>query len=75
MPASHIGVLRWTSNLKKWEIGLEAYTAGVRQEGLRLSVVLHFGAQILAKDTYSVLSGEVHRQIALSDPGIDDFTE
>jgi beta-galactosidase/beta-glucuronidase len=28
---------------------------------------------VLAKDSYEVISGEVHRRIALSDPGIDDY--
>jgi hypothetical protein len=28
---------------------------------------------VLADDTYTVVAGEVHRQIALSDPGIDDY--
>ena len=27
----------------------------------------------IADDTYSVVNGEVHRRIALSDPGIDDY--
>ena len=30
------------------------------------------GDELLADDTLSVVSGEVHRRIALSDPGIDD---
>jgi beta-galactosidase/beta-glucuronidase len=72
VPASYIEVLRWTSDLTRWEIGLEAIIGGARQEGLRLSVHLHVRDLLLAKDAYSVVSGEVHRQIALSDPGIDD---
>jgi hypothetical protein len=31
------------------------------------------GDHLLASDTYEVVAGEVHRRIALSDPGIDDF--
>ena len=31
------------------------------------------GRCVLSDDVYSVLAGEVHRRIALSDPGIDDF--
>lgn len=73
VPASYIEVLRWTSNLKRWEIGLEVFTGGVRQEGLRLNVQLRVRDLLLASDTYSVSAGEVHRRIALSDPGIDDF--
>ncbi len=40
---------------------------------LQLSVKLTAGQQLLAMDTYTVIAGEVHRRIALSDPGIDDF--
>lgn len=77
VPAAFIQLLRWTSNLKRWEIGLEAHIAGPQFEetqlhGLRLRVSLCVGSQILANDTYSVVAGEVHRQIALSDPGVDD---
>ena len=72
VPVSYIEVLRWTSNLKRWEIGLEALIGGVWQEGLRLAVSLKVQDQVLATDTYSVIVGEVHRRIALSDPGIDD---
>ena len=72
VPASYISVLRWTANLTRWEIGLEAHIDGQRQEGLRLAVSLHVRNLSLAQDNYSVLVGEVHRQIALSDPGIDD---
>jgi hypothetical protein len=36
-------------------------------------VRLNVGDVILADDTYLVVAGEVHRRIALSDPGIDDF--
>ncbi|MDQ2843237.1 MAG: glycoside hydrolase family 2, partial [Acidobacteriota bacterium] len=73
VPATSIQVLKWTSNLKRWEIGLEAFIGGAQTEGLLLSVSLHVGNSILVKDIYAVVSGEIHRQIALSDPGIDDF--
>lgn len=73
VPASFIDTLRWTSNLKRWEIGLEARIGGKRAEGLRLAVKMSVGAMVLSNDTYSVVAGEVHRQVALSDPGIDDY--
>jgi beta-galactosidase/beta-glucuronidase len=73
VPRSFIDVVRWTSNLKRWEIGMEAYIGGEREDGLKLAVRLHAGDQLLAEDAYSVISGEVHRRIALSDPGIDDY--
>ena len=31
------------------------------------------GDTLLADDTYTVVAGEVHRRIVLSDPGIDDY--
>lgn len=73
VPASYLEIVRWTSNLERWEIGVEARVRGSREEKLDLSVRLHVGDVLLSQDTYSVVSGEVHRQIALSDPGIDDY--
>jgi hypothetical protein len=35
-------------------------------------VKLQSGETVLAADTYRIISGEVHRGVALSDPGIDD---
>ena len=72
VPAAFVQVLRWTCNLKRWEIGLEAQIGGKLPAGLRMAVSLRVGDLVLANDVYSVLGGEVHRQIALSDPGIDD---
>ncbi len=74
VPSTFIDCLRWTSNLERWEIGIEAWLGGdVDREGLRLHVKLTSGNTLLADDTYAVVAGEVHRRIALSDPGIDDF--
>ena len=38
-----------------------------------MTVKLSFRDQLIADDTYTVVAGEVHRRIALSDPGIDDY--
>ncbi|HYW32321.1 MAG TPA: glycoside hydrolase family 2 TIM barrel-domain containing protein [Gemmatimonas sp.] len=73
VPATWIDSVRWTSNLERYEIGIEAWCQGLRREGLRLNVKLSVGDRVLADDTYTVIAGEVHRRIALSDPGIDDF--
>lgn len=72
VPESYIERLKWTSNLQAWEIGLQAFIGGSRKEELRLAVRMSVGDLLLAHDTYSVIAGEVHRRIALSDPGIDD---
>jgi hypothetical protein len=70
---SAIQQLRWTSNLERWEIALDARIDGPRRDDLRLRVRLRFVDNVLVDDTYSVVSGEVHRRLALSDPGIDDY--
>jgi len=73
VPATWIAQVRWTPNLERYELGVEAWLDGERREGLRLRVKLTIGERLLADDTYTVVSGEVHRRIALSDPGIDDY--
>ncbi len=86
VPQTHLDALHWTSSLDRWEIGLEALvvergcvpaTGTTTDSGasgpLELAVRLSIGEQLLASDTYTVIAGEVHRRIALSDPGIDDY--
>jgi beta-galactosidase/beta-glucuronidase len=73
VPSTYIGEVSWTPNVERWEIGFEARLDGVRREGLRLAVHLYAGDTMLADDIYAVVAGEVHRRIALSDPGIDDY--
>ena len=72
VPEMHITCIRWTPTLERWEIGLEAWVTGSREQ-MRLRVNLQVGEQVLADDTFTVIAGEVHRRIALSDPGIDDY--
>ena len=73
VPATWIGSLRWTPSLERWEMGFEAWIEGEQRERIWLGVKLRANGQLLADDTYTVVAGEVHRRIALSDPGIDDF--
>ncbi|AHG89146.1 glycoside hydrolase family 2 sugar binding protein [Gemmatirosa kalamazoonensis] len=73
VPATHIADLRWSSSLEHWEIGLDLLVAGERRDGLRVKVRLTANGRVIADDTYELLGGEVHRRIALSDPGIDDY--
>jgi hypothetical protein len=70
---AHVTSLRWTPNLARWEIAFEAHVASRARERLWLTVRLHIGDLLFAEDRYAVVDGEVHRRIALSDPGIDDF--
>jgi beta-galactosidase/beta-glucuronidase len=71
--STHIGTLQWTSNLDRWELGLKVRLRGPQPHGLRVELTLRAGATVLSEDCYSVTAGEVHRRVALSDPGIDDF--
>ena len=73
LPETHVESLQWSSSLKRWDIGLDARVKSAPGERLTLWVRLTCGEQTLATDTYEVIAGEVHRRIALSDPGIDDF--
>ena len=59
--------------LERWEIGCEVFIAGPCPRGLELRVTIKCGEQLLARDRYEVIHKEVHRRIAMSDPGIDDF--
>ena len=72
VPQTRIGRLAFTPNLARWEVGLEACLEGEPRAPLRLGVKLRHGSTVLAVDTYELVNGEVHRGIALSDPGIDD---
>ncbi|HUQ87512.1 MAG TPA: glycoside hydrolase family 2 TIM barrel-domain containing protein [Vicinamibacterales bacterium] len=72
VPEAWIDRIRWTPNLERWEIGCAIWCKGARQAGMRLRVRLTIDDVMLSDDSYSVTSEEVHRRIALSDPGIDD---
>ena len=70
---AHIESLRWTPNVERWEVALHALMHGSLADELRLAVTLRIGSAVLAEDEYAVIHQEVHRRIALSDPGVDDF--
>jgi hypothetical protein len=83
VPKVFLQAVRWTSSLERWEIGMEVYVTGSISEGTRLAVMMRADEHVLMKDVYSFIAGpmasgslsagELHRRIALSDPGIDDF--
>ncbi|MFP5386221.1 MAG: glycoside hydrolase family 2 protein [Bacteriovoracia bacterium] len=73
VPETYIEKFRCSPLLERWEIGCEVFISGPCPEGLELKVKLNCGNQILARDSYEVIHNEVHRRIAMSDPGIDDF--
>jgi beta-galactosidase/beta-glucuronidase len=81
VPETYIERIRWTPHFERWEIGFEAFVVGDAvtraahsvHESIQVKVRLTVGKQLLVNDTYEVLNGEIHRRIALSDPGIDDY--
>ncbi len=73
VPRTFISSVYWSPNMPHWEVVFSAILAGEPREPLRLKVELRSGASVLADDTYSVIAGEVHRRICLSDPGVDDY--
>jgi hypothetical protein len=73
VPDAYIDHIAWTPHLERWEIGCEIFIAGTPRDDLRVHVTLSTQDQVLADDTYKVIAREVHRRIALSDPGIDDY--
>ncbi|MGI4757996.1 MAG: glycoside hydrolase family 2 protein [Janthinobacterium lividum] len=83
VPSTYISKARWTSNLTRWELGAEVHTVGSVPRGATLALTMRIGDQILAQDRYGFVTkasdagtysaGELHRTIALSDPGVDDF--
>ncbi|HEY9848958.1 MAG TPA: glycoside hydrolase family 2 TIM barrel-domain containing protein [Leptolyngbyaceae cyanobacterium] len=73
VPSTYIQRIRWTPHFERWEIGFEAFVAGEKRNGIEVKVKLSVGCNLLVNDTYEVINGEIHRRIALSDPGIDDY--
>ncbi len=73
VPATRIDRLLWRPNVLRWEIGFEVWLAGPPRDDLRIELLLGRADEILADDSYAAIGNEVHRRIALSDPGIDDF--
>jgi hypothetical protein len=72
VPATRIARVAFTPNLARWEVGTQVWVEGDRRDDIHLRVRMSSGATLLAADSYQVVAGEVHRGVALSDPGIDD---
>jgi beta-galactosidase/beta-glucuronidase len=72
VPNTYIQKLRWTPHFDGFEIGCETFIKGDLEENLTVEVKISHGDKVLADDRYTVIGGEAHRKIALSDPGIDD---
>jgi beta-galactosidase/beta-glucuronidase len=72
VPSKWIGRLAFTPDLRRWEVGVEVWLHGKPEGPERLDLRLRANGDVLAEDSYRVVGGEVHRRLALSDPGIDD---
>jgi beta-galactosidase/beta-glucuronidase len=73
VPATYVKRVRWTPHLERWEVGIEALIEGVITDDLELYVRLYTDLQLLVEDRYRVIGDQMHRRIALSDPGIEDY--
>ena len=74
VPSTRVHKLRWTPNLERWEIGLDVAVGLDGHPGpLMLRVTLTVGDVLLARDEYLLTGEELHRRLALADPGIDDY--
>ncbi|HKO89291.1 MAG TPA: glycoside hydrolase family 2 TIM barrel-domain containing protein [Burkholderiales bacterium] len=69
---THISKILWTPHFERFEIAFEAFVEGKLEDDLTIDVRLYHGEHLLSDDRYKVIMNEVHRGIALSDPGIDD---
>ncbi len=69
----HFGRILWRPSLVRWEVGFESWLTGERRDDLSVNLRLSCMGKMIAQDRYAVVHNEVHRRIALSDPGIDDY--
>jgi beta-galactosidase/beta-glucuronidase len=73
VPAARITNLRWTPNVERFEMGVDAKISGPSRPGWSLHVKLALRDRVLADDTYALTQDHLSRKIALPDPGIDDY--
>ncbi|GFO60188.1 beta-galactosidase [Geomonas silvestris] len=73
VPRTYVKRVRWTPHLERWEVGFEALLEGEIAEGMELYVKLTTADQLLVEDRYRVIGDQMHRRLALADPGIEDY--
>ncbi|MBB5293316.1 glycoside hydrolase family 2 protein [Deinococcus metallilatus] len=73
VPETYLQKVAWSSDMERWEIGLNVEVAGPLPPDLAVRVRLYRDEELLADDRYALRHPELTRQIALADPGIDDF--
>ena len=69
----HIDRIVWSAHLQGWEINYETFIAGAASAETELRVRLTVGDRVLADDRSLVPDKRLHRRVALSDPGVDDY--
>jgi hypothetical protein len=70
---TYVESIRWTPNVENFALRFEAFIGGDAADDLAIDIALRLGDRLLAHDRYRVVDRDLDRQIALSDPGIDDF--
>ena len=70
---TYVESIRWTPNVENFALRFEAFIGGDSADDLAIDIALRLGTRLLAHDRYRVVDRDIDRQIALSDPGIDDF--
>ena len=73
VPDTYMHYIRWTPHLERWELGFEVFIHGQITKDLEIEISMSRGDHLLVVDRYRVLGDDMHRRIALSDPGIEDF--
>jgi beta-galactosidase/beta-glucuronidase len=73
VPVAYIGNIQWTPHLENFSLTLESKILGEAAGDLEMEALVRHGGKLIARDRYLVVDGEVHRQIILSDPGVDDY--
>ena len=73
LPRVYLARLELSPHMERWEIGCEAVVVGRDSLPIELRLRLSIGDRVLAEDRYAIVENEVHRRVALSDPGIDDY--
>jgi hypothetical protein len=71
VPRAHVSQLRWTADVARWQIRLDADIAHVPAGGMA-NVTLRMGDKLLVADRCLLTGPRLSRIFQLPDPGIDD---
>ncbi|TFW29989.1 glycoside hydrolase family 2 [Massilia arenosa] len=71
MAKAHVAALRWTADVARWQIRLDADVSHVPLNGT-LNVTLRMGDRTLVSDRCFLTGPRLQRIFQLPDPGIDD---